>query len=110
MMYPRHSTHARLLTQLIVRQWLTPLTGGGKNYLLPLLFLALTILGACTTDPDSPESYDTRTAADSTQAADTSGMSLTVDTTWADTIDYNPDGATFNIPDSVPVGDAGNAA
>ena len=109
-MYPRHSTGARLLTQFIVRQWLIPLTGGGKNYLLPLLFLALTTLGACTTDPDSPESYDTRSAADSTQAADTSGIIINVDTTWADTIDYNPDGATFNIPDSVPVGDAGNAA
>ena len=110
MIYPRHSVHARLLTQLIVRQWLTLLIGGGKYFLTPLLFLALTILGACTTDPDSPESYDTRTAADSTQAADTSGIIINVDTTWADTIDYNPDGATFNIPDSVPLGDAGNAA
>jgi len=85
---------------------------GGKNYLLPLLFLALTILGACTTDPDSPESYDTRTAADSTQAADTSGMSLTVDTTWADTLHHNfdNDSLRFELPDSVPLGDAGNAA
>ena len=110
MKYPRHSAGARLLTQLIVRQCLTPLTGGGKLFLLPLLFLALTILGACTTDPDSPESYDTRSAADSTQAAEAAGIIINVDTTWADTIDYNPDGATFTIPDSVPLGDAGNAA
>jgi hypothetical protein len=95
--------------QLTVRQWLTPFIGGGKNYLLPFLFLALTILGACTTDPDSPESYDTRTATDSTTAAGT--PSVVVDTTWADTIDYNPDGsAVFELPDSVPLGDAGNAA
>ena len=109
-MYPRHSTYVRLLAQLTMRQWLTPLIGGGKYFLPPLLFLALTILGACTTDPDSPESYDTRTAADSTQAAEAAGIIINVDTTWADTIDYNPDGATFNIPDSVPLGDAGNAA
>ena len=109
-MYPRHSVHARLLTQLIVRQWLTPLIGGGKNYLLPLLFLALTILGACTTDPVSPETYDTRTATDSTQAGGSPGM--VVDTTWADTLRHHFDGDSlrFELPDSVPEGDAGNAA
>ena len=90
----------------------TAYRGGGKNYLLPLLFLALTTLGACTTDPDSPESYDTRSAADSTQAAEGPGIIINVDTTWADTLRHNFDRDTLHIeiPDSVPVGDAGNAA
>jgi len=36
-------------------------------------------------------------------------MSLTVDTTWADTIHYGGDAPTFTIPDSIPLGDASEA-
>ena len=109
-MYPRHSTYVRLLAQLAVHQWLIPSIGGGKYFLQPLLFLALTILGACTTDPVESNPYDTRTATDSTQAGGSPGM--VVDTTWADTLHHNfdNDSLRFELPDSVPLGDAGNAA
>ena len=78
-----HSPHLRQLLQLIVNQWLTRRIGGGKFCCSPLLLLLplLTTLGACTTDPVDPETYDTRTVTDSTNAA--GSITVVVDTAWA---------------------------
>jgi len=61
---------------------------------------------------DPTDSFDTRTLTDSTQAAGGDGATVDVDTTWAGTIDVNFDELppSFVIPDSIPVGDAGEAA
>lgn len=90
--------------------------GGGKSFCFALTLSSLTLplaFASCEREAIDPaDSFDPRTLTDSTQAADTSGMSLTVDTTWADTIDVNFDELppSFVIPDSIPVGDAGEAA
>ena len=60
--------------------------------------------------PTYPDTYGTRSVADST-AAD--GITIVVDTAWDGerhyTFDDN-DSVHLVIPDSVPTGDAGNAA
>jgi hypothetical protein len=86
--------------------------GGGKSFCFALALTALALTSGCSADPaDTPDTrtLTPNTRTDSTQAADTSGMSLTVDTTWADTLHYGGDAPTFNIPDSIPLGDAGEA-
>ena len=109
--YPTHSALTRLMLQLLAGQWLRRRIGGGKFCrLAPLLLLALIILGACTTDPTYPDTYDTRSVADST-AGD--GITIVVDTVWDGERHYtfdNNDSVHLVIPDSVPTGDAGNAA
>jgi len=71
------------------------------------------VFASCGREATDPaDSFDTRTLTDSTQAAGGDSATVDVDTTWADTIDVNFDELppSFVIPDSIPVGDAGDAA
>lgn len=109
---PTRSATLRLLLQLVAGHWLRRRIGGGKFCrLAPLLLLAFVTLGACTTDPTDPETSATRAAADSTDAAGSPAASFTVDPDWDGINEYDFDGnPVITIPDSVPEGDAGDAA
>ena len=87
----------------------------GKSFCFALTLSSLTLplAFACEREAIEPtDSFDTRTLTDSTKAAGGDGATVDVDTTWADTIDVNFDELppSFVIPDSIPVGDAGEAA
>ena len=83
-----------ILNKALDKQLLRNVIGGGKSTRFAfLLALTLTTICACTEDVPSeatPETvYDTRTPADSTDRAATTGLTVRVDTTWAgDTVVY----------------------
>ncbi len=98
------------------------LRAGAKPLILSsvggVLLLFSPLLTSCSEDhPDEPYSDQTRTAIpDSTQV----DVSIVVDTTWQDTLDYDFDGnekintnsdtTTIPLPDMPEEGDAGDAA
>ena len=90
--------------------------GGGKSFCFALTLSSLTLplaFASCEREAIDPaDSFDTRTPTDSTKAAGGDGATVDVDTTWAGINDVNFDELppSFTIPDSIPVGDAGEAA
>jgi len=99
--------------QVAVFQSLTRLIGGGKNCYTALCLCTLALLCACSEDtPDTypPDTLNTRTIADSTTATGQGPSVVEADTAWAGINEYDFDGRpVITIPDSVPVGDAGDA-
>lgn len=97
------------------RHLLRNVMGGGKSLALALsLSLTLTLPAACSEEHEAPDdlSSPTRTAADST-AARGGTTTVTADTAWADTLDYDFSGrpaTTITLPSGTPdEGDASEA-
>ena len=87
----------------------------GKSFCFALTLSSLTLplaFASCEREAIEPTDFGTRTLTDSTKAAGGDGATVDVDTTWAGINDVNFDELppSFVIPDSIPVGDAGEAA